>query len=76
MKEKISTLQIIKNWTKLAVIIGILPWSYYYITYLAPIVNHALGIDHLKYIKVGFYIFPIIVVPLLLYSFLSKNDPE
>jgi hypothetical protein len=76
MKETISVLQILKNWMKLAVIVGILPWSYYYITSLAPIVNHALGVDHLTYIKIGFYLIPIMAPPLLLFSVLSKNDKD
>jgi hypothetical protein len=75
MKEKISAVQVIKNWAKLGVLVGILPWSYYYITVLAPLVNHALGIDQLKYVKVGFYVFPIIVPPALLFWLLSRNDP-
>lgn len=76
MKEKISARQIVKNWAKLAVIIGILPWSYYYITSLAPIVSNAFGVDNLKFIQVGFYIIPIILPPLLLFSLLSKNDQD
>jgi hypothetical protein len=76
MKDKITAVQVIKNWAKLGVLVGILPWSYYYMTVLAPVVNHALGIDQLKYVKVGFYLIPIIAPPLLLFWFLSRNDPD
>lgn len=73
--EKLSSIQILKNWMKLFVLIGIVPWAYYYVTTLGPIVNHALGIDRLRYIQVGFYLIPIIAPPLLLFSWLSRNDP-
>ena len=76
MKEKIGMPQILRNWAKLAVIVGILPWSYYYITHLAPIVSHALGVDKMPFIQVGFYIFPIVLPPLLLFSWLSKYDKD
>ena len=76
MEAKIGAIQIIKNWAKFGVLVGILPWSYFYITVLAPVVNHALGIDQLKYVRVGLYLIPIIAPPLLLYSILSRNDKD
>ena len=76
MKETIGALQVLKNWAKLAVVLGILPWSYYYVTTLGPIVNHALGIDRLSFGKAGFYLVPIIAPPLLLFSLLSWRDRD
>ncbi len=76
MKKEISPGQVVKNYLKLAVIIGILPWSYYYIRHLAPIINHALGIDQMRFVQAGVYLIPIILPPLLLYSWLSKDDED
>jgi hypothetical protein len=76
MKETIGALQVLKNWAKLAVLLGILPWAYYYVTTLGPIVNHALGIDRLSFVKAGFYLVPIVGPPLLLFSLLSSSDPD
>jgi len=76
MKEKPGGLQILKNWLKLAVLIGIIPWAMFYVTVIAPVVNRALGIDNLQYIKIGFYLIPIILPPLVLFSLLSRNDPD
>lgn len=74
MEKKSNGLQIVRNYAKLAVLIGILPWSYYYITALASSVNHVLGLDQLAFVKAGVYLIPIIAPPLLLFSFLSKDD--
>ena len=75
-KEQISAAQALKNWAKLGVFIGILPWAYYYVTTLVPLVFGALGIDQSRGIKIGFYIFPIVLPPLVLFSLLSMNDPD
>ena len=69
-------LQVLKNWAKLFVLLGTLPWAYFYMTRLSPIVMHALGVDQLRFIQIGFYIVPIVLPPLLLFSWLSKGDPD
>ena len=74
MKEKVPLSEILNNWAKFAVVVGTLPWSYYYMTSLAPVINHALGVDQMKFVQVGVYIIPIVFPPLLLYSYLSRND--
>jgi len=74
METKSKALQVMRNYAKLAVLIGMLPWSYYYMTALAPVVNQALGLDQLAFIKVGVYLIPIIAPPLLLFSFFSRHD--
>jgi amino acid permease len=76
MKEKVSGREILNNWLKFAVIVGIIPWAYYYVTHIGPVVNHALGIDKMPRIKAGVYILPIVIPPLLLYSWLSRNDKD
>lgn len=69
-------LQVLKNWAKLFVLLGILPWAYVYITQINPIVSRALGVDRMPYIQVGFYLIPIVLPPLLLFSWLSKGDED
>ena len=76
MEKEFTPLQILKNWAKLAVILGIIPWSYYYTTSLAPIVNHTLGLDRLRNLKAGVYLFPIVLPPLVLFSLLSRGDDD
>lgn len=76
MKKEISRGQVVKNYLKLAVMIGILPWSYYYIRHLAPVINHALGVDQMRFVQAGVYLIPIILPSLLLYAWLSKGDED
>lgn len=72
MKQRYTALQIAKNWMKLAVLLGIAPWAYFYATTLAPIVHHALGLQH---IKLGYYLIPILIPPsVLFWLLLDKTD--
>jgi len=72
MKEDTTPLQIAKNWLKLLVLLGIAPWAYFYVSYLAPSVHQFLGFENVRAI---FYLIPIIALPAFLFKLLlDKHD--
>lgn len=62
--ESVSRTEIIRTWSILVIVIGILPWSYFCITSLGP----ALGIQHMG---VKGMVFGIIAVPAMLIGLVS-----
>jgi len=58
------------------IVLAIIPWAMFYMTYLAPSINHFLGIDQLQRVKVGYYVLPILVPPALFLWLLFRKDGD
>jgi Sel1 repeat-containing protein len=60
----------------MAVVIGIAPWTYYYVTRLAPVVNNSLHLAHDGRVHIGAYVIPILLPPILLMMLVLRDKKK
>jgi hypothetical protein len=70
MKRSYTAFQVLRNWMRLGVILGIAPWAYYCVISVVPALAHVFGLTR---IIAGFYLVPILVPPALLLWLLGMD---
>lgn len=62
-----------KNLVIFLLVLGIIPWAMFYMSVLAPTVDHLFGIDKMSKVKLAWYLLPILLPPALLIGFVTRK---